>query len=118
MKKHLKILTALGLSMPLALAASAQASGATTGPSDNFDEGSKLKTHQTSSNLVINRIADFSIEKSSQYDLGHVNVHNDNQPHTDHHTDKVSPVGGNHADYHSDTYGQHTDNHLDTGDNN
>lgn len=115
MKKHIKIIASLGLSMPLALTASFQAKSANTSPSSVDVKKSFVETKETSNNMVLNRITGFTIDKQSQYGLGHVDVHNDNQPHTDHHTDRES-TNGNHTDSHSDNYGSHTDNHLDTGD--
>lgn len=113
MKKHIKILTTLGLTMPLALTTSAQVDRSYSESRSILDDGVQLKTYNSNNNLVLERIADFTIEKPTKYDLGHSDVHNDNQPHSDHHTDS-----GSHTDSHSDIYGQHTDNHLDTGDSN
>lgn len=111
MKKHLKILATLGLTMPLALT-SVQANNVSTTPMGVLGEGTQVETEESEQNMVLNRISDFTLDNQDQVNSGHVNVHNDRQPHTDHHTDRESSTGS-HTDTHSDTYGTHTDRHID-----
>ena len=108
MKKHLKILATLGLTMPLALS-SVQANEVSSSPNGMLNSETLIESSKASNNMVLNRISDFTVDKQSQYDLDHVNIHND-RPHVDKHTDRKNAVG-EHVDTHTDT--EHVDKHID-----
>lgn len=105
MKKHVKILAALGLVMPLSLS-SAQAEGA----SAPHYHDAQVESDGADNNMVINRISDYAYNNQSQHPYDHVNIHND-RPHVDTHSDREK-AGGGHANTHSDR--DHTDNHIDS----
>ena len=109
MKKHVKILATLGLTMPLALT-SVQAGNGSTAPMRILNEGTHVETDETNNNMVFNRISNFFIGDQDQSGLNHVNIHVDIQE-VDKHTD-IGPNGsGNHRDSHSDK--PHRDKHTD-----
>lgn len=104
MKKHVKILAALGLAMPLTLS-SAKAENVSVPINSDL----QIESNETDNNMVVNRISGYAYDNPSQNPYDHVNVHND-RPHVDSHSDREK-AGGGHANTHSDR--DHTDNHID-----
>ena len=109
MKKHVKILATLGLTMPLALT-SVQASNISTSPIGILNDGTQVEADEMGNNMVLNRVTNYVVDNQDQYGVDHVNVHND-RPHVDRHTDRTNSAG-KYVDSHTDT--DHTDKHLDT----
>lgn len=94
MKKHVKVLASLGLTMPLTLT-SVQASSELQMPQNLLKTGVQsafVESNEISGNAVLNRISNFAVDEQGPINSGHVNVHNDNKKEGD----------------------QHTDNHIDT----
>lgn len=108
MKKHVKILATLGLTMPLALS-SVQASDVSTSPSSMLNAETQIENIESSNNMVLNRISDFSVDNQDQNGSDYVNIHND-KPYVDTYTDRTNSAG-NHVAVHTDK--DHVDNHID-----